>query len=383
MDAAEVERELEELETRIERLRSLYEQYFMGLEKLEPLTLRKDIERRIWVLRREQIRNTGLRFKFQMLLQRFNTFQQYWGRITREIENGTYRRDVMRVAKRFGEKEALTILGRKRAKQFAVLAAQQAVRARTSEESGFEELADEDLLEEELGERELEEEVADDDIEDDTPTQVSLRFRELPVAESLQCAPPSEEEPGPPQLAAGSSRATPGAHPGAPEVVRQRVAEFAAQMNARHDQAEAANANVDPLELDLDLDSGPRTSKRSTRPPPRRTPSVKMGAVKLPTPPAGAVTSQGVVVGARRSSSPLPAAEDDSGLEEKRLRQIYAKYIETKRTANEPTAGITFEKLAASLRAQAVKLRQSHLARSVDYDVIIKDGKTLLKPIIR
>lgn len=163
----------------------------MGLEKLEPLTLRKGIDRRIWGLRREQIRNTGLRFKFQMLLQRFNTFQQYWGRVTREIENGTYRRDVMHVAKRFGEKEALTFLGRKRAKQFAVLAAQQAVRTRASEESGFEELADEDLLEEELGERELEEEVADDDIEDDTLTPVSLRFQELPVAEPLPYALPS------------------------------------------------------------------------------------------------------------------------------------------------------------------------------------------------
>src|SRR5262249_3308725 len=105
MDSAEVERELEELETGIERLRGLYEQYFMGIERLEPLIPRKDVDRRIWVLRREQIRNTGLRFKFQMLIQRYNTFQQYWGRISREIENGTYRRDVVRAAKRVGTQE--------------------------------------------------------------------------------------------------------------------------------------------------------------------------------------------------------------------------------------------------------------------------------------
>src|SRR5829696_6048895 len=104
MDSAEIERELEELESRVDRLRALYEQYFMGLEKLEPQIPRKDVERRIWVLRREQIRNTGLRFKFQMLIQRYNTFQQYWGRVTREIENGTYRRDVLRAANRFGGK---------------------------------------------------------------------------------------------------------------------------------------------------------------------------------------------------------------------------------------------------------------------------------------
>src|SRR5262249_39573508 len=110
MEAAEIDRELEELETRMERLRALYEQYFMGIEKLEPQIPRKDVERRIQILRREQIRNTALRFRFQMLIQRYNTMQQYWMRITREIENGTYRRDVMRAAQRFGDREALTIL---------------------------------------------------------------------------------------------------------------------------------------------------------------------------------------------------------------------------------------------------------------------------------
>src|SRR5438552_14472548 len=126
METAEIERELEELETRGERLRALYEQYFLGLEKLEPQIQKKDLERRIFTLRKEQIRNTGLRFKFQMLVQRFNTLQQYWQRVTREIENGTYRRDVVRAAVRFGAKEALTIVGKKRAAQYEKLAAAQA-----------------------------------------------------------------------------------------------------------------------------------------------------------------------------------------------------------------------------------------------------------------
>src|SRR5262249_45699394 len=83
-------------------------------------------DRRVWVLRREQIRNTGMRFKFQMLVQRLNTFQQYWQRVAREIENGTYRRDVIRAAQRFGEKDALTLFGKKRADQYKrLLEAQQ------------------------------------------------------------------------------------------------------------------------------------------------------------------------------------------------------------------------------------------------------------------
>ena len=89
-----------ELETRIDRLRALYEQYFLGFEKLEPLIPRKDVERRLDVIRRLHFRNTALRFKFNMLQQRYNTFQMYWLRICRQIEDGTYQRHLNKVKKR-------------------------------------------------------------------------------------------------------------------------------------------------------------------------------------------------------------------------------------------------------------------------------------------
>jgi hypothetical protein len=111
VEAAELEVALEELETRLERLRALYEQYFMGLEKIEPAIARKDVDRRIYVLRREKIRNTAKRFKLQTIIQRYNTFQQYWQRICREIENGTYKRHLLRAQK---NGELLTIAARKR-----------------------------------------------------------------------------------------------------------------------------------------------------------------------------------------------------------------------------------------------------------------------------
>ena len=111
MNADELDVALEELETRLERLRALYEQYFMGLEKIEPSVARKDVDRRIYLLRREKIRNTAKRFKLQTIIQRYNTFQQYWQRICREIENGTYKRHLLK-AQRKGE--LLTIAARKR-----------------------------------------------------------------------------------------------------------------------------------------------------------------------------------------------------------------------------------------------------------------------------
>ena len=102
MEQAEIELLVGELESRIDRLRALYDMYFMGIERIEPLVPRKDVERRMQALRKEQIRNTGLRFKFQTVIQRFNTYQTYWLRISRQIEQGTYARDVRRAAARFG-----------------------------------------------------------------------------------------------------------------------------------------------------------------------------------------------------------------------------------------------------------------------------------------
>jgi hypothetical protein len=95
----EYEAMLSDLEVRLERLRSLYEQYFIGIEKLEPAVARKDVDRRFWELKKVRIRNTALRFRFQTLIQRYNTLQQYWMRICRQIENGTYSRHVRKAAK--------------------------------------------------------------------------------------------------------------------------------------------------------------------------------------------------------------------------------------------------------------------------------------------
>ena len=102
MEQSEVEKLIGELETALDRLRSLYEQYFVGIERIEPGVVRKDVERRLYVLRKEQIRNTALRYRFQMVLQKFNTYQTHWLRICREIENGTYKRHMMRAQQRFG-----------------------------------------------------------------------------------------------------------------------------------------------------------------------------------------------------------------------------------------------------------------------------------------
>jgi hypothetical protein len=99
MTPTEIERLITELEKDVDRLHALYNQYFMGIEKLEPTVPRKNLDRKINLLRREQIKNTALRFRLQMQIQKYNTQTTYWNRICRQIENGTYNRQVM-LAKR-------------------------------------------------------------------------------------------------------------------------------------------------------------------------------------------------------------------------------------------------------------------------------------------
>jgi hypothetical protein len=100
MEATEFEEQLSELETRVDRLRALYENWFRGYEKTEPRVARKDVERRVYGMRKELPRNTALRFRYHQLYQRFTTLAQYWARTARQIEEGTYRLQLQRMRRK-------------------------------------------------------------------------------------------------------------------------------------------------------------------------------------------------------------------------------------------------------------------------------------------
>lgn len=74
---------------------------------------------------------------------------------------------------------------------------------------------------------------------------------------------------------------------------------------------------------------------------------------------------------------------EDNNLSPIRLRQIYGQFVEAKRKANESTASVTYEKIAANLESAARELRAKHKARSVDFEVVMKNGKPVLKPVVK
>lgn len=86
----EQEQELEELEINLKRLRIEYEQFFRGSMKREPTVLRGKVQKTITRFVSDPPRNPAIKFRFNSLNARYQSFRQLWGRTLREMEAGTY-----------------------------------------------------------------------------------------------------------------------------------------------------------------------------------------------------------------------------------------------------------------------------------------------------
>jgi hypothetical protein len=460
VEAAELDVALEELETRLERLRALYEQYFMGLEKIEPAIARKDVDRRIYVLRREKIRNTAKRFKLQTIIQRYNTFQQYWQRICREIENGTYKRHLLRAQK---NGELLTIAARKR------LGRQAATNTTAPSEppSGDAERAPSAPPE------------AASSHPPPSPAPLAAPQPSPPVGEPAAPFTPAAALPRPPgspplpprrpplpsrpgELALGapaSASAEPspsaasvaaGAAKPPPAPTRAPLASPATpappKAPAPANPPPTAASKPESLSLDMDFmgdwdpaaraqppkprvggaaERGapprvqplPRPPEVSARPasvppatvaiPPRPTSNRPPTAPLVPRAPSGlrvppsprvppAPNATAVArsvpqpavqpTAAAKPPAPKPAAAEKpvaSGgeVDDARLRDLHNKLQKAKEQTKE--ANVSYEGLAKSIRATEAKLREQHKNRKIEFDVVIKDGKAVVKPIVR
>jgi hypothetical protein len=331
VEQVDAEKLIGELELAVDRLRSLYEQYFVGIEKLEPQVPRKDVDRRIHVLRKVQLRNTALRFRFQMVLQRYNTYQTHWQRICREIENGTYRRHLQRAQRRFGSTRPPRP-GSIRPPSFRPAPGA----ALPSDLAN--QLAE---LDKDFAPPSFDVPV---DVDDGPPTE----RRPQPVP--ARPAPPRPPPPAP-VLAAPKPLGTPG-QPAAP-----------GQPSAAPGQPSAApRAPGVP----------PPRPQAAPRPPGVPPPLQASGAPKPPPvpPPRPPLPSAPKV--------PAPAAD----LSDARMRQIYSEYVDARRRRNESTETLTYQSVAKSLRESGDKLREKH-GKPVDFEVAVKDGKTVLRPVLK
>ena len=429
----ELEAEVDDLESRIDRLRALYEQYFMGLEKMEPATLRGEVDRKLWAMRKKRIQNTGLRYRLQMLIQRYNTFQQYWQRITREMERGTYMRDVLRVARRIGSEEAVTIVGRRRAKMFRQLAkSQEDRRAKLTAELGARAKANAQANDRANDQEEEPEEIqlSDDAVESDpgldaeqTATPLAA-VRPLPPKDqpNLRAATPVAGEPGFEDPSTWNLLDELSSHSPAPPPARVRLDSAAP---ADDDMPTlpppppgAAGARILRVPVEGTITIGERLraplvprDAAAQEEPPAKSPAAPTAPAPLaqppqpPQPPArrppplprrGTSTTLGIgppVVpgssGNANAGRAMPARANEAAgapsapRAEGNLRRVYDQYVAAKRTSNEPTDGLTYEKLQRSLARQEEQLRAKHGDRQIDFEVVTQDGRTRIRPVIR
>jgi len=99
---------VDELERALERLRATYEAYFLGIERRAPEMARQQLHHKLLELQGVPMVNTALRFRFQNLVQRFTQLAGHWNRTLREIEAGTYRRDVLKAARHMAARDGST-----------------------------------------------------------------------------------------------------------------------------------------------------------------------------------------------------------------------------------------------------------------------------------
>ncbi|WP_432823485.1 MXAN_5187 C-terminal domain-containing protein [Trichloromonas sp.] len=94
-----IARELGDVEQDIKDLVILYEQYFAGVEKREPIKPREAVAARLRRFVNRRIIQTDLRFRCQTLAARFHSYSTYWDRILRLIDEGRYIRQVAKAGR--------------------------------------------------------------------------------------------------------------------------------------------------------------------------------------------------------------------------------------------------------------------------------------------
>ena len=106
----ESEQQITAFERELVELHRRFEQYFLGIERLAPMSERDDLKRRLQRFRGNMGRgSTALRFRSNSVWQRFTSYEQMWNRIFKQIEEGTYHRDVQKAKRRAKHDEQVSL----------------------------------------------------------------------------------------------------------------------------------------------------------------------------------------------------------------------------------------------------------------------------------
>jgi hypothetical protein len=92
------------------------------------------------------------------------------------------------------------------------------------------------------------------------------------------------------------------------------------------------------------------------------------------------------VAAAPAAKAPAPVAAASAGglnasLSDQKLRAVYDAYVTAKKRCQEDTSKLSFEQVAANLRKQVPDLVKKAGAQNVEFKIVIKDGKAVLRAV--
>ncbi len=162
-----------------------------------------------------------------------------------------------------------------------------------------------------------------------------------------------------------------------------------ARRRRKSDEVPVASPPVPPVAERAAPPPGPQGPARAQPPP---LPTASQGAASRPGP-VPAVKPVAIPTGTQSGAPRVPpqgiptvtqrtvARAAAEALAEPRLRAVYDAYLAAKKKCREDVSRISYESVAESLRKQVPELLERHGARDVEYKVLVKDGKAVLRAV--
>jgi hypothetical protein len=70
-------------------------------------------------------------------------------------------------------------------------------------------------------------------------------------------------------------------------------------------------------------------------------------------------------------------------VENVKLQRLYRAWMEARRRCNDDSRAPTFDQMAASIQKQIPQLVQKHPGKTIDFQVVIRDGKSFLRAVTK
>ncbi len=322
-----------ELEADLAELRAAYDLYFQGVERLPPLKKHDAYKKNYQKLKGSMIRQTAAKFRIETIGQKLLTYERLWDRTLKEIENGTFKRDLAKL-KRKDQRQ------KKRAE---------------APEASFD--VDEDLDLSDLDEG------ADD-------LSSALAAAEAAVSKPVAPAIAPSIAPLVPAIAPAVRPVTgvvPAITPVTPAGGLPRIPAVTPAGGVKPAMPKITSGNFPAVAPAIKPASGPVPAvKPASQPPPAR--------------PAATGSNPALRAAAPASRPPAPVGAD-GGLSDTKIKAIYDAYVMAKKRCGEDTRAVTLDSVSSSLKKQVPELMKQHNARSVEFKVVIKDGKAVLRAL--